>query len=84
MAVFLSCSHTFTVGGHRGQPQPAPTGTQLPQGEFNFGDSSVPLFSLYSKIAEEEDNKLADRWQKDADGILIFVSVRVTLPSLRA
>lgn len=75
--VVFSFSHTFTVRGHRGQPQSLPT--QPSQGESNFGDSSVPLFSLYSKIAEEEDNKLADRWQKDADGILIFVSVRVTI-----
>ena len=29
---------------------------------------------MYVKMAEEEDNKIADRWQKDADGILIFVS----------
>jgi hypothetical protein len=29
---------------------------------------------MYVKMAEQEDNKLADRWQKDADGILIFVS----------
>jgi hypothetical protein len=29
---------------------------------------------MYSKMAEEEDNKMADHWQKDADGILIFVS----------
>jgi hypothetical protein len=54
--------------------QPRPT-----QGESNFGDSSGPLFSLYSKIAEEEDNKMTDRWQKDADGILIFVSHRVAI-----
>ena len=47
---------------------------QPSQGESNFGDSSGPLFSMYSKAAEEEDNKMADRWQKDADGILIFVS----------
>ena len=44
------------------------------QGEFTFGDSSRPLFFLYSKIAEEEDTKMTDRWKKDADGILIFVS----------
>ena len=43
------------------------------QGESKFGDSSGPLFSIYSKAAEEEDNKLVKRWQKDADGILIFV-----------
>ena len=32
---------------------------------------------MYSKIAEEEDNKVAERWQKDADGLLIFVSPHV-------
>ena len=39
---------------------------------------------MYTKIAEEEDIKMTDRWQKDADGILIFVSfliaVRVASP----
>ena len=39
-----------------------------------LGDSSGGLFSLYSEIATEEDNKKIDRWQKDADGLLIFVS----------
>ena len=47
---------------------------QPSQGESIFGDSSGPLFSMYSKIAEEEDNEMAERWQKDADGLLIFVS----------
>jgi hypothetical protein len=32
---------------------------------------------MYTKAVEDEDNKMADRWQKDADGILIFVSPRV-------
>jgi hypothetical protein len=53
------------------------TSSQPSQGESNFGDSSGPLFSIYSKAAEDEDNKMVDRWQKDADGILIFVSSRV-------
>jgi hypothetical protein len=48
--------------------------SQLQQRGSNFGDSSGPLFSLYSKIAEEQDNKMTHRWKKDADGILIFVS----------
>ena len=66
------------VDRHRGQPlsalyQPS----QLWRGESNFGDSSGPLFFIYSGIAEEEDNKMTDRWQKDADGILIFVRPRV-------
>ena len=47
------------------------------QGESNFGDSSGPLFSIYSKAAEDEDNKMVERWQKVADGMLIFVSPRV-------
>jgi hypothetical protein len=28
---------------------------------------------MYSKIAEEEDNKMVERWQKDAEGMIIFV-----------
>jgi hypothetical protein len=32
---------------------------------------------MYVKMAEEEDNKMAGRWQKDADGILIFVSPHI-------
>jgi len=45
------------------------------QGKTNtgHGDSSGPLFTLYSKLAVEEDNKMVERWQKDADGIIIFV-----------
>ena len=39
-----------------------------------LGDSSWSLFSLYSEIATEEDDKKIERWQKDADGILVFVS----------
>jgi hypothetical protein len=49
-------------------------GTDQPsQGESNSGDSSGPLFTMYSKIAEEEDDKMVERWQKDAEGIIIFV-----------
>jgi hypothetical protein len=47
--------------------------------DSNFGDSSGPLFSIYSKAAEDEDNKMVERWQKDADGILFFVSPRVCI-----
>ena len=28
---------------------------------------------MYSKIAEEEDDRMVERWQKDAEGIIIFV-----------
>jgi hypothetical protein len=47
------------------------------QPQSNFGDSSGPLFSIYCKAAKDEDSKMVERWQKDADGILIFVSPRV-------
>src|SRR6266849_1897506 len=53
---------------------PMTTSNQPLQGGSNFGDSSGPLFSIYSKAAEEEDNKMVAQWQKDAEGILIFVS----------
>ena len=52
---------------------PQPSG-----GASSFGDSSGSLFSIYSKAAEEEDTKMVERWQKDADGILIFVSFWLT------
>jgi hypothetical protein len=57
------------------QPESQPS--QPSGGASGFGDSSGPLFSIYSKASEEEDNKMVERWQKDADGILIFVSPRI-------
>jgi hypothetical protein len=32
---------------------------------------------MYLKTAQEEDSKMTERWQKDANGILIFVSTQV-------
>ena len=64
--------HQDIEGAHGDHPQLTPS--QPFHGESNFGDSSGPLFSIYSKAADDEDNKMAERWQKDADGILIFVS----------
>ncbi|KAN0105393.1 hypothetical protein V8E52_011060, partial [Russula decolorans] len=51
------------------------TSNQPLQRESNFGDSSGPLFSMYSKAAEDEDNKMVERWQKDAEGILFFTGL---------
>lgn len=42
-----------------------------------FSNNSGKFFSICSKVAEEEDKEMVDRWQKDAKGILIFVSLRV-------
>lgn len=53
---------------------PQPIRNQPLGGESGIDDSSGPLFSMYSKMAEEEDNKMVERWQRDADGILVFVS----------
>jgi hypothetical protein len=51
--------------------------TPAPREGLYFRDSSGLLFSMYSRLAEEEDNKMVDRWQKEAEGILIFVSTSV-------
>lgn len=53
------------------------TGNQSLQGESNIGDSSWPLFSIYSDAAKNEDSEMVVLWQKDAEGIVIFVSLRV-------
>ncbi|KAF8494142.1 hypothetical protein F5888DRAFT_1617328, partial [Russula emetica] len=45
------------------------------QGESNFGDSSQPLFSIYSDAAKHKDSEMVERWQKDAEGILIFTGL---------
>ena len=55
-------------------PWPRSMSGQPAQPESNFGDSSEALFSIYSKVTEREDGKMAKRWQKDARMILIFVS----------
>jgi hypothetical protein len=34
---------------------------------------------MYSKLAEEDDNTMAERWQKDAEGIIIFVSYQTVI-----
>jgi hypothetical protein len=46
-------------------------------GQSEYADSSAPLFNMYLRMAEEEDDKMAERWQKKADGILIFVSLQL-------
>lgn len=38
-------------------------------------DSSAPLFSMYNKKAKEHDEKMAESWKGDADGILVFTGL---------
>ena len=55
--------------GHPPQP-----GQNDPLQEVSgFADGSGPLFSMYLKLAGEEDKKMTENWKGDADGILIFV-----------
>ncbi|KAH9956665.1 hypothetical protein BGW80DRAFT_1213324, partial [Lactifluus volemus] len=61
------------MSGSRSVPQPAPN--QSSQGQTNFSDSSGPLFQQYIKMTEGEDEKMSYRWQKDADGIIIFTGL---------
>jgi hypothetical protein len=49
-----------------------------PRSDRRGDDSSGALFSLYQDITEEEDKQRAKRWQKDADGILVFVRTSVS------
>ncbi|KAN0126424.1 hypothetical protein V8E52_000064, partial [Russula decolorans] len=65
-----------TLRGGMTQPHSALNQPSQPtQGKFTFGDSSGRLFSIYSKAAKEEDDKMVERWQKDAEGILIFTGL---------
>ena len=67
------------VDGYSSRLQPG--ANDLRSGESDFQDSSRALFSMYLTIAEEEDDKTTDRWQKDADVILIFVSSCFAIPA---
>jgi len=51
--------------------------SQSYQGGINY-DRSRLLYAIYSKVTQEEDNKLTERWQKALDGLLVFVSPRFT------
>ena len=66
-------SHLCMVDDPRGDNPTMTTNSPL-QEESNSGDSSGPFFSVYSDAAKDEDNKRAENWQKDAEGIVIFVS----------
>ncbi len=66
----------FIAEVHHGWPRSA--SNQPSQADSNFGNGSGPLFTIYSKIAEKDDDKRVERWQRDAQGILIFVSLLLT------
>jgi hypothetical protein len=53
------------------------------QGAKDYRDSSWRLYAMYSKIAQGEDNDDAERRRNETDGVLVFVSPRVTSPLLQ-
>lgn len=55
------------------------TWTHSSKEEPIYGDSSGPLFAIYSKSVEKNDNLMCERWQKDADGMIIFVRMKVDI-----
>jgi hypothetical protein len=61
-------------------PRTAPN--QASQGESGFVDSSGPILSMYLESAKEEDKAMAESWQADAEGILVFVCFHVLVYSL--
>ena len=59
--------------------QPIDDRDRLFKRELDYGDSSWPLYSMYSKIAQQDDNMLAERCQRDTNGTMVFVSPHVIL-----
>ena len=57
--------------GHRYRPYAAEIHTS--QEEPKFMDSSGPVFRMYLKKAEDEDNNITGSLQRDAEGIRLFV-----------
>jgi len=59
--------------------------TQDPsQAESSFTDGSDVLFSLYNEKAAEYDQKLAENWREDAQGVMLLVRNAVLFPCANA
>ena len=77
-SLYLHHSHPLPPGD--GQYPPRPAQNQPPKIETGFIDSSGPIFSMYLGMAEEEDEKMAESWKADAEGILVFVRLSPLVP----
>lgn len=75
----------YIVGtsGHPDRPHSTRHPSLSSHGGNNYRDSSWPLYAMYSKITQEEDNNDAEHSQRDVDGLLVFVSPHVTSTSLQ-
>jgi len=62
------------TGDHQHLPQSAQNQASA-HGGSTFIDGSGPIFSMYLERAKEEDEKMAENWKADADGILIFTGL---------
>ncbi|KAF8265173.1 hypothetical protein EI94DRAFT_371103 [Lactarius quietus] len=69
----LETMRAFNAGDDQYPPQWAQS--QAPRGVSDFVDGSGPVFSMYLEMATEEDQKMAENWKADADGILIFTGL---------
>lgn len=68
----FSPAPSVQIGDDLYPPQSAQN--QASHGKSNFVDCFGPIFSIYSIMATEEDNKMAiGRWKADADGIITIV-----------
>ena len=43
--------------------------------EPQAADNSGALFSMYLERADDDDNRVTERWKKECDAILIFVGI---------
>ena len=48
-------------------------------GQVPQADKSGALFSMYLERADDDDNKVTERWKKECDAILIFVGTLANL-----
>ena len=66
----------IVIESHGSQPEVAQAQLSQPRQEepHHFCDSSWPLYSMYSKFAQEEDDKITERCQRNGDITMIFVS----------
>jgi hypothetical protein len=69
--IFISLACIAIANGHLNRRRSG--SFQAPRGGLYFRDSSDILFSMFSKLVEE-DNKLVGRWQEMCKEILFFVS----------
>ena len=67
----LSGSHKYAVSPPN---VPEPVQSEDPPVQPKSVDKSEAMFSMYLERSDEEDRKTTERWKRECDAILIFVS----------